>query len=62
MVCNNDEKFELKHCRFRGGYDTTARSVLFHEMGIEQVFTVECSLLGYMKKNRIVEYKIPDYH
>jgi hypothetical protein len=29
FVCENDIRFTLKNCRFRGGYDTTARSVLF---------------------------------
>lgn len=53
LVCENDCRFELKYCRFRGGYDTTARSVLFYELGIKQAYTVECSLLGYLKKNRI---------
>jgi hypothetical protein len=62
LVCESDERFELKNCRFRGGYETTARSVLFNEMGIKQVYTVECSLLGYLKKNRITEFRITDYH
>lgn len=62
IVCDNDERFELKHCRFRGGYETTARSVLFYDLGIKQVYTVECSLMGYLKKNRITEYKITDYY
>lgn len=53
IVCDGDPRFELKHCRFRGGYETTARSVLFYDFGIKQVYTVECSLLGYLKKNRI---------
>lgn len=61
LVCENDPRFELKHCRFRGGYDTTARSVLY-ELGIKQVFTVECSLLGYLHRNRITHYQVSDYH
>lgn len=50
IVCDGDPRFELKHCRFRGGYETTARSVLFYDFGIKQVYTVECSLLGYLKR------------
>lgn len=62
MVCEGDERFELKNCRFRGGYESTARSVLFNEVGIPCVYTVECSLLGYLKNKRIQEYRINDYH
>ena len=29
LVCENDERFTLKNCRFHGGYKTTARHVLF---------------------------------
>lgn len=55
----------LKNCRYRGGYKTTARHVLFKELtGCENIFTVECSLLGYVnsKTNRVTEYTIQDYH
>lgn len=30
LVCESDHRFSIKNCRFRGGYETTARSVIFH--------------------------------
>ena len=54
FVCENDERFTIKNCRFRGGYDTTLRNVLFSELGIPNIFTVECSLYGYHKGHRII--------
>ena len=29
FVCSNDKRFCFQNCRYRGGYDTTARKVLF---------------------------------
>lgn len=29
LICEKDERFMLKNCRYRGGYKTTARHVLF---------------------------------
>jgi hypothetical protein len=60
-VCENDIRFCYKNCRFRGGNDNSARKALFNDLGIPNIFTVECSLLGYIKDNRINEYKISDY-
>lgn len=61
-LCNNDPRFFYKNCRFRGGDDGTARKVLHEQLKIPNIFTVECSLLGYVKDNRINEYKIADYY
>lgn len=61
-VCQDDIRFCYKNCRFRGGNENSARKSLFSELRIPNVFTVECSLLGYIKENRINEYKIADYH
>ena len=64
FVCQNDKRFSFESCRYRGGYDTTARKVLFDELSIPYIYTVECSLLGYIDKktNRIVDYKVQDYY
>lgn len=63
-VCKKDQRFSLQNCRYRGGYETTARKVLFEELQIPNIFTVECSLLGYLdpKTFRINEYKLSDYY
>ena len=61
-ICLDDCRFNYKNCRFRGGNDNSARKSLFNELNIPNIFTVECSLLGYVKDNRINEYKILDYH
>jgi hypothetical protein len=29
IVCKNDQRFCFKHCRFSGGNNQTARSILF---------------------------------
>lgn len=64
FVCQNDPRFSMQNCRYRGGYDTTARKVLFDELSIPNIYTVECSLLGYTdpKTHRIIDFKISDYH
>ena len=40
FICSFDERFSLKNCRFRGGYDTTARKVALNEMDIPFFYTV----------------------
>jgi hypothetical protein len=40
MVCEDDIRFTFKNCRFRGGYDTTARKVLYKELNIPNIYTV----------------------
>ena len=52
-ICQNDIRFNYKNCRFRGGNECSARRALFRELSIPNIFTVECSLLGYLKDNRI---------
>lgn len=54
LFCRDDPRFNFKNCRFRGGHEATARRVLFEELKQVNVYTVECSLLGYQKNNRIV--------
>ena len=34
---------------------------MFEELGLPNIFTVECSLLGFVKDNRISEYGLTDY-
>ena len=61
-VCQNDIRFNYKNCRFRGGSESSARKALFNELNLPNIFTVECSLMGYIQGNRINEYKITDYY
>ena len=53
LVCQKDTRFHYKNCRFRGGNENSARRSLHQELGIANIFTVECSLLGFVKDNRI---------
>ena len=53
MVCDRDARFCYKNCRFRGGSDDSARRALYNELRMANIFTVECSLLGYVKDKRI---------
>ena len=40
MVCKNDQRFDYRHNRFRGGSNLTARKVLFDILNIPYVYTV----------------------
>lgn len=40
LVCKNDKRFSFDNCRYRGGYETTARKVLFQELSIPFIYTV----------------------
>lgn len=61
-MCENDPRFSYNNCRFRGGNEGSARRVFFEELGIPGIFTVECSLIGFVKDNRVCEYSLSDYH
>ncbi len=37
------------------------RKVLFNELSNPNIFTVECSLYGYQKGLKIIEYTIEDF-
>ena len=62
VVCKNDSRFTFKNCRFSGGSDNSARSVLFHSLKVPLIYTVESSFYGYQVGDfRIVQYLPQDY-
>jgi len=61
-VCKNDTRFSFKNCRFSGGSDNAARSVLFQTLKAPLIYTVESSFYGYQVGDfRIVQYLPQDY-
>lgn len=63
MVCRNDQRFDYRSNRFRGGSNLTARKVLFDTLKIPYVYTVESSFYGYQKEGdfKITPYQPKDY-
>ena len=63
MVCKNDERFDFKSNRFKGGSDLTARRILFDLLNIPFIYTVESSFFGYQKEGdfKIIPYQPNDY-
>lgn len=62
MVCLNDDRFSYSSCRFSPCNTSSARHVLFEELRIPLVYTVESSFYGYQKNDhKIVEYLPNDY-
>lgn len=63
MVCKNDDRFDFRSNRFRGGNNTTARRVFYDILKIPYIYTIESSLFGYQKEGdfRIIPYQPEDY-
>jgi len=63
MVCKNDQRFDYRSNRYRGGSTKTARKVLFDILKIPKIYTVESSYYGYQKigDHRIIQYVPNDY-
>jgi hypothetical protein len=63
LVCKNDQRFDYKSNRFKGGSDLTARKVLFDLLNIPFIYTVESSFFGYQKEGdfKIIPYQPNDY-
>lgn len=63
MVYKNDDRFDFRSNRFRGGSNETARKVLFDRLNIPLIYTVESSFFGYQKEGdfKITPYQPNDY-
>lgn len=63
LVCKNDERFDYRSNRFRGGNNCTARRVFYDLLNIPYIYTIESSLFGYQKEfdHRIIPYQPKDY-
>lgn len=58
-MCKNDTRFSFKNCRFSGGSDNAARSVLFQTLKAPLIYTVESSFYGYQVNLDTINSKLP---
>ena len=63
MVCRQDERFDYKSNRYRGGNNLTARKIFYDILNIPYIYTIQSSLFGYQKSTdyRIIPYQPNDY-
>lgn len=63
MVCMNDNRFDFRMNRYKGGNDQTARKVFYDIINIPYIYTIESSFYGYQKEGdfKITPYQPNDY-